>query len=458
MSTLRHLEAYILSANKLKLDGIPTASIAVLENGKISAHVITQGSEDTETLYQCCSISKPITGLAVAKLVDQGRISYDDKIVDYLSKSTIDCIVNDQTAHLIEAVTIKMLLTHTSGLSQGGFPGYVNEPPPAECILSGTFPSNTPKVRFMSFPGAQFRYAGAGYILLELALEKITGLQFPELMQELVLKPLDMTRSHYGDLSSSEQNFTQPHVTGYTKADTTYHSFRELAAAGLWTTPTDLLKAISAVQESLHSDSGFLTQKTATQMLTPVIGDAAPLLGGMGLSWMANEAAFAHAGNNDPGYSSYFFGFRGKDARNGFAITTNSKIGHETAIMQIFSAVAYLKGWPRLKDLSDQFNLEDWVPFAAEEDVRADESWKEWVGRWDDGWEIIDEGGPMVAREGLGPMRLKIAAAPVAVLGHGKKEQMFVVGGMPLGMRFTWKDDERVIELMQMKMTMLHRR
>ena len=137
MGVLQDLDKHILSIEKLKADGIPSAFLAILEHGKISAHIITDGNENVDTLYQAASISKPITALAVAKLVDEGRISYDTKAVDHLSQTVIDCVVEMETAHLMQHVTVGMLLSHTSGLSQHGFDGYVGTPPTAEDVLSG---------------------------------------------------------------------------------------------------------------------------------------------------------------------------------------------------------------------------------------------------------------------------------------------------------------------------------
>jgi CubicO group peptidase (beta-lactamase class C family) len=102
------------------VDGIPTASIAMLDDGEISAHVITNGKENSETVYQACSISKAITALAVAKLVDQGLLSYETKVLNHLAQSTVDCLVDSKTSHLMKHITVGMLLSHISGLSQGG--------------------------------------------------------------------------------------------------------------------------------------------------------------------------------------------------------------------------------------------------------------------------------------------------------------------------------------------------
>ncbi len=244
MGVLQDLENLILSVNRLNIDGVPSASLAILEDGKVSSHVITNGKENADTVYQACSISKAITALAVAKLIDDGHITYDTKAADHLPQSTIECLVDGNTAHLMQHVTIEMLLTHTSGLSQHGFPGYVGARPTTEDIFSGRPPSNTPKMHFVTFPGTQHSYSGGGFTVLQVVLEDVIKMPFPEIMQRTVLEPLEMHRSWYSFVPPEETNIAVARCTAYAKGPNAadYHDLVELAAAGLWTTPSDLLK------------------------------------------------------------------------------------------------------------------------------------------------------------------------------------------------------------------------
>ena len=454
MGILEDLEKLILPAEKLNADGVPSASLAILEDGKISAHVITNGQENVDTVYQAASISKAIIALAVAKLVDQERISYDTRAVDHLPQTTIDCLVDSKTAHLMEHVTVGMLLSHTSGLSQHGFSGYYRDVPSAEDVLSGRHPSNSPKVHFLYFPGAQYSYSGGGYTVLQLVLEHVIGISFPDIMKQVLFEPLGMTRSWYGDLPPNEKNFAQAYFTGYTKADAPYHRFVELAAAGLWTTPSDLLKAVSAIQESLYTDSGFLKQETAKKMLTEISKEDP----GKGLGWGVSDLFFGHAGANVPGYNTYFFGSHGgiinsteeddskrSKPRNGMI---NSALGHEAAIMQIISAIFFLKGWDRFYKLPLYSDNDDDVPYPAPEGTSIDEAWKQWIGKWDSDWELVDQNGPALAFQSFSPMKLMPGAAPVKSMKDGKYEFIFMVDGIKTGVRLTWEDNVQVLQLL----------
>jgi hypothetical protein len=88
---------------------------------------------------------------------------------------------------------------------------------------------------------------GGGITVLQIILETVTGKDFPSLIKELVLEPLEMTHSVYS-LPDGEINVAKAHFTGYTACDVQWHIQPEKAAAGLWTTPTDLLKAVRAMQ------------------------------------------------------------------------------------------------------------------------------------------------------------------------------------------------------------------
>lgn len=269
MTVLQRLESEVVSALKLQQDGTPSASLAILEDGEISTHVITNGNEDPETIYQCGSISKAITAMGIARMVDLGQISYDSKMVDILPPHIPSGFLDPQTAHLFDLVTVRMLITHTSGLTQPYDPGHPRDDetlPTKEDSIQGHSSTNTLRLRFGSLPGAQLLYCSGSFTLLEMAMEHVTSKVFPELMQELVMRPLGLERTFYGDVPEDETNFAKPHLNGFQPTPTGVHRFAELAAVGLWSTPTDLLKIVSAIQQSIHSEGGFLKPSTAHEV------------------------------------------------------------------------------------------------------------------------------------------------------------------------------------------------
>lgn len=464
MPQLQDIAKDMFSLSRLQDNGVPTASIAVLNDGKIDTHVLTSGREDNETVYQAASISKAICALAVAKLVDDGKLSYETKVVDHLDAELVDVIVgkDQRMRELMQHVTIKMLLSHTSGLSQHGFPGYGSDAIPSpQDTIAGKFPANTPRIRFDSFPGSQCSYSGGGFTVLQLMLEKITRMPFAELMQQTLLRPLGMIRSWYGDLTPGETNFAKAYLTAQTPAEVArgYNILPELAAAGLWTTPSDLLRAVSAIQESLYTNSGFLKQETARNMLTRVAsGDS---LGVVGLGWWINDVGYGHGGDNYPGYNAYLMGFHAGagdgSPRTGVAIMVNSELGHPTCVKQILAAIMYAEGWGGStvkEDLWLPHARDGFVPYPAPASAVVEEGWQAWRGKWDGDWEIVEKGNgsPALKFRDFAPMLLRPAAAPAKQFFEGRKEIWLVADGLNIGVRLTWEDGGKGEEVVRLQM------
>ncbi len=172
------------------------------------------------------------------------------------------------------------LLSHTAGLTVPGFPGYkTSDPLPTVVqILDGLPPANTGPVRSGFVPGERFSYSGGGTTILQLIITEVSATDYDEFMQERVLDKLGMKESF----------FTQPPpdskksllATGYlsdgTEVEGKYHIYPEQAAAGLWTTPTDLCRYIIETQQAYNGKSSLVLTPEMTRLrLTPVKDDAA---------------------------------------------------------------------------------------------------------------------------------------------------------------------------------------
>lgn len=121
---------------RMKYFEAPGVSVAVIEHGKIAWSkgygVRENGREervDTETVFQAASMSKPFTALGILSLVKNGRIKLDANVNDYL----VSWKVPENSFTKDEKVTVRRLLSHTAGLTDGnGFPGYeVGSPLPS---------------------------------------------------------------------------------------------------------------------------------------------------------------------------------------------------------------------------------------------------------------------------------------------------------------------------------------
>jgi CubicO group peptidase (beta-lactamase class C family) len=251
-------------------------SLAVIQDGKIvkakGYGVIDTNNKapvTSSTLFQAGSVSKSVTALGALSLVEKGQLALDEDVNTKLTTWKVP--ENEFTKE--KKVTLRGLLSHTVGLTVHGFRGYaVEEPKPTLVqVLNGEKPANSPPIRVDITPGSQWRYSGGGYTVMQQMLVDVTGMSFPQFMQNTVLTPLGMTSSTYEQPLPSDR--AQLTATGYysaTKAvEGRWHIYPEMAAAGLWTTPSDLARFAIGIQQALAGASApVISQALAKQMLT----------------------------------------------------------------------------------------------------------------------------------------------------------------------------------------------
>jgi len=332
---------------RMKFYKVPGVSVAVIYDFKIQ-WAKGYGLKDTETnepvttntLFQAGSISKPVAAMAALKKVEQGKIALDANINDKLTTWKIPD--NEFTAR--KKVTLANLLSHTGGLTVHGFPGYAPDEkiPTLPQILDGTSPSNTPAVRVDFEPGTRFRYSGGGVTIAQLAIMDIEKKPYPQIAQETVLGPLNMSNSTYQQ--PLPDDIRKKAATGYRPNGQAVigkiHVYPEMAAAGLWTTPTDLAKFSIETQLSLVGKSNkVLTKEMTAKMVTPFISDG-PV--GLGFFSETHGAAtyFGHGGA-DEGFRAQLLVHR--DKGYGAVVMVNSDNGQ--IIPEIIRAIAQEYQW-----------------------------------------------------------------------------------------------------------------
>ncbi|KAL2206290.1 beta-lactamase/transpeptidase-like protein [Sarocladium strictum] len=430
--------------------GTPSTSIAVLDDGVISSICHSSVGDNDETVFQACSISKPIAALAIMRLIEDGHFTLESTVSQLLPADVLDILIQGSPPSqkaMVEQITVDQLMSHTAGLSVHGFGGYSSSDkvPSTKDILLGRAPSNSLRVRLDLLPGLTFSYSGGGITVLEIILETVIGKPFPQILHEIVLEPLGMSRSSYGPLPESEKNAASAYFTGHVKADVSHHIQPELAAAGLWTTPTDLLKAVHAVQKSLKSD-GFLKQATVKDMLTKRKGN-------VGLSWFISHdnIDFSHAGSNMPGFRCITAGFAKLGDKSvpedcGYAIMTNSAEG--TVILgKVGQAICYLNKWPLAPVTGSK------VQETPLHDSQAPVGnfWKDYSGDWKDedgnSYQIAEDNGePALRYNKSGPIKLLPAATPGAQISS-EETVLFVLEGLSLLLKLHDKDEKQLVTI-----------
>ena len=330
----------------------PGVSIAVINDGRIEwargFGVCQRGEQEpvTErTLFQAGSISKPIFSLAVLRLVQEGRLDLDEDVNRYLTSWKVPANGLWQPR-----VTLRQILSHCAGLTVHGFPGYgVDELLPSVLqVLNGESPANTAPVVVNILPGIQFHYSGGGTTVGQQLVSDVLGKPFPALMRWLVLDPLGMVDSTY------EQPLPPDKVRVAASAHPwkgrllpgRWHIYPEMAAAGLWTTPSDLARASIEVQRSFRAERGtILSVTTAREMLTPSAASHDPSRNiglGFALEGEGSDARFGFQGWNEGFVAKMTFY---KDRGQGAVVMVNSNEGHPL-LDEILRAVAREYAWP----------------------------------------------------------------------------------------------------------------
>lgn len=304
------IETYSI-AERMAFHKVPGISIAVVRNGEVhwaKGYGLANTTDSTEvsvnTMFQAGSISKPIAGLAALKLFEENKVDLDTDVNMYLK----DWRVEENEFTHENKVTLRRLLTHTAGMTVHGFPGYQQTDtfPTISEVLDGN--GNTPRIFVDTPPDSIWRYSGGGYTVMEKVVEDISGQPLEKYMKTNILEPLEMNNSTY------EQPLP---VKYHGKASAAYdsqgriieglwHNYPEQAAAGLWTTPTDLARYCIAIQEIAGGKTeSILSQNTINKMLTKHKNDWGL---GPALASSGDSLRFQHGGKN-AGFTNNMIGF-----------------------------------------------------------------------------------------------------------------------------------------------------
>ncbi|HYD36687.1 MAG TPA: serine hydrolase domain-containing protein [Allosphingosinicella sp.] len=337
---------------------VPGVSFAVIDNCRIvdargfGRSAAEGGTITRETLFQAGSVSKPVAAVAALRLVEDGRLSLDADVRARLTAWSVP----DSPLLAGRRVTLRGLLSHTSGTNLPGMNGYeagASLPTIAQ-ILQGRPPSNTPPIRVESAPGAQWRYSGGGYVIAQALMTNATGETFPELMDRLVLEPAGMTSSSFRQPMTVDRRRRAAHGTSPdgSPLPEQWRIYPEMAAAGLWTTPTDLGRFAISVARSIRGEKGgLLRPETARQMMTRGLGNW-----GLGVHLGPSDSPrqFSHTGRSI-GFTSMLVMYPA--TCQGAAVMTNGDEGG-WLIHELMRSIGDAYGWPERRPSQVQAAIE----------------------------------------------------------------------------------------------------
>ncbi len=315
---------------------IPGGAVAVLRDGKLIyargfgyADVENKTPVQPDALFRIASVSKPITGVAIMKLVEEGKLELDDRVAPFIAHLTPaqGATVDPRW----EQITIRQLLNHTAGWDRdkpGGFDpmfrpaiaaAAVNAPAPASAETVIRYMKGMP----LDFdPGEKHVYSNFGYAILGRVIERLSGMPYEEYVRARVLQPVGAQRTRLGhtrmrDALADEVNYylpgepgmglTAPLVPSVFPGEGTvpinYGAFyvEAMDSHGGWVSSTvDLLRFMAGVDGRGNRPdilSAGLVAEMTSDGVTVCTGGACYYAGGWLISPTQGEANWWHGGS-----------------------------------------------------------------------------------------------------------------------------------------------------------------
>jgi CubicO group peptidase (beta-lactamase class C family) len=335
---------------RMKFYNIPGVSVAVIQDFKI-AWAEGYGVMDNETkepvtektLFVAGSVSKPVAVMGALRLVEEGKLALDRDINEKL----VSWKLPENELTKTDKATLRRIVSHSAGVTVHGFRGYAaGEPIPTLIqILNGEPPANSAPIRVDLVPGTLWRYSGGGLTIMQQAMIDIERKPFPEIMREKVLAPLGMTSSSYEQTMGPERLkvAASGHYGDGRVVEGKRFLYPEMAAAGLWTTPTDLAKFAIEVQLSLKGQSNkVLSEKTVQLMVTKQLPINPSQNMALGFFLERNDSYFGHGGQ-DIGFICGLIA--NKEGGYGAVVMTNSDGRSGELISEILRSIAKEYQW-----------------------------------------------------------------------------------------------------------------
>ncbi|HEY2892143.1 MAG TPA: serine hydrolase domain-containing protein [Dongiaceae bacterium] len=335
-------------ADALDILAIPSVSIAVIERNELRLVCAFGHDASVDSLYQAASMSKLVTAVTALRLVEQGRLSLDADIDTELR--TWHLPASDLTKD--HAVTLRGLLSMTGGIGVPGFSGY--EPgdvlPSLNQILDGAPPAHSPPVRVEYVPGSRYAYSGGGYEIVQALIQDASGEPFVAVPDDLVLKPLGMASSLFAQPLPPDR-LAHAAMGHHGDGDALPGGSRlipEIAAGGLWSTPSDLARLLIDLAASYRGEQGHLLKPATAQAMFAHQNGGSYGLGGA-IVGSGHSLVLMKRGQN-VGFQGYLLIY--PETGQGIVVMTDSDHGTTLAEALIRRAAAVYR-WPPLDDLAD---------------------------------------------------------------------------------------------------------
>jgi CubicO group peptidase (beta-lactamase class C family) len=407
-------------ADRMRYHKVPGISLAVINDNAVAwargygvARAVQPEPVTPRTVFQCGALSKVVSAVGVLRLAESKGISLDADVNERLLTWKVP--PGALTSH--EKVTLRRLLSHTAGVNIDGFAGYApGQPlPTLRQLLDGTPPARNAAVAVEAVPGRAYRPSGGAFLILQQLIQDVEGRTFDDWAKTEVFDKLRM----------ADSTFAQPLPDKWRARTACGHSeqgdplaggwrvYPEQAAAGLWTTPSDLAALMLEISSAASGHDGkVLSAAAARQMLTPQTR-------GVGFCFQLKGSdrgrQFSHAGRNS-GFDALMVMYPGTGQGAVVMLNCNNNDGLAAEVVQ---SIAREYQWP------------DYKP-TTQREVRAvdPELLKSYEGRYGsrgDSEITVRSEGRRLFLEGPGVGRLEL---------FGEEGETFAASRLPLRVAF----------------------
>jgi len=298
---------------------LPSASVLVFKDGEVVfskqygfANIEKKIVPTQNSLYQVASVSKLVTGTAIMKLYEQGKLQLDDDVNQYLSFSVRNPNFPDTP------ITFRMLLSHASSISDGSFflgspywNLYKNIDKPSHKPESlGLFITSylTPYAKYYdqgsnfntSRPGTHSEYSNVAYGLLGYLIEQISGIPFYEFCKQEIFSPLGMQHTRWLSHNIEKSKMAMPY--NFSLINNTFqpvgaYDISTYSDGGLKTSSIEFMRFLHIFLNNGKTLSGdsFLLPETVEEMLTVQYPEVINFLG---MTWFIDENWYSHGGSD----------------------------------------------------------------------------------------------------------------------------------------------------------------
>ncbi|MFV0184615.1 serine hydrolase [Empedobacter falsenii] len=373
-----------VTENAMKTFNVPGISVAVIKDGTIihskgyGVKSIKTGEKlQSNTNFGIASNSKAFTAAALAILVDEGKMNWDDKVIKHIPEFKM------YNEYVTKEFTIRDLLTHRSGLGLGA--GDLMVWPDGHNFTPTDIINNIQYLKPVSDFRSKYDYDNLLYIIAGVVVERISGQSWTDFVTQRLIQPIGMTNTAANfHLLKDQKNVIDPHVPidGKLQVIDRYTNTIFDAAAGLYSNVDDVAKWLQFnLNKGKVNGKQIISEKQMKEMISPVtlqkVGTTPPynsLFKAYGLGWQLQDyngkLEVSHTGGLE-GIVTQTIWY--PQINLGIVVLTNQQAG-----------VAFNSVSNTIKDFYLGNPEKDWVAFydnliksrVAEADGITDEVWK----------------------------------------------------------------------------------